>query len=106
MHENTFSLQSSWCIVYIVDFAYGVKYTCLYSLQIYEQQVNEHSPAIIVMKHLMSFAVSASQQGKRKVDMEYFKLNSTKSKNRAKTQGSLVVSNPFPVLSMIIVTIR
>ncbi len=40
----------------------------------------------------MSFAVSASQQGKRKVDMEYFKLNSTKSKNRVKTRDLELVS--------------
>ncbi len=40
----------------------------------------------------MSFAVSASQQGKRKVNMENFKLNSTKSKNRVKTRDLELVS--------------
>ncbi len=40
----------------------------------------------------MSFAVLTSQQGKRKVDMEYFKLNSTKSKNGVKTRDLELVS--------------
>ncbi len=49
----------------------------------------------------MSFAVSASQQGKRKVNMEYFKLNSTKSKNRVKTTDNTLVLNTVPICNYI-----
>ncbi len=40
----------------------------------------------------MYFAVLTSQQGKRKVDIEKFKLNSTKIGNRVKTTDSELVS--------------
>ncbi len=55
--------------------------------------IHSMKPSYIALRYIiMSFAVSASQQGKRKLDMEYFKLNSTKSKNRVKTRDLELVS--------------